>query len=132
MCADPCILAIQNMDFLSYSKEAYINELDRRDSLRKALSLPMGFSVVFAGGLFSLFKNFNWEQTLTLASILFGFTWVIGFTLLVVAVCYLIRSHIGYEYAYVPTPKEIREYYDKLTEYLCHCNKNSNKIRKSG
>ena len=132
MCADPCILVIQNMDFLSYSKEAYINELDRRDSLRKALSLPMGFSVVFAGGLFSLFKNFNWEQTLTLASILFGFTWVIGFTLLVVAVCYLIRSHIGYEYAYVPTPKEIREYYDKLTEYLCHCNKNSNKIRKSG
>lgn len=105
------------MDFLSYSKEAYISELERRDSLRRALSLPMGLSIVFAGGLFSLFKHFNWEPTLTWSETLFGISWIMGFTFLMVAVWYLIRSHIGYEYAYVPTPKEIWEYYDKLTEY---------------
>lgn len=105
------------MDFLTYSKEAYIGELERRDALRRVISLLMGLSIVFAGGLFSLFKNFHWEPTSNWAPALFGISWVIGFIFLGVAVWYLIRSHIGYEYAYVPTPKEIREYHEKLTEY---------------
>jgi len=105
------------MDIFQHSKDEYFCELDRRNELRKALSLPMGLSVIFAGGLFSVLKGFEWASVPICFALLFGISSLLTALSLGVGIYFLVRSHVGYEYAYVPTAKEVRKYYDDLVQY---------------
>jgi hypothetical protein len=105
------------MDLLEHSREEYRAELERRNELRRALSIPIGLSVVFAGAQFSLFRAFPSDSAgICVAGAFFVF-WAMSLFSLVFVIVYLIRSHIGHDYAYIATPKEILEYREKLQDY---------------
>ena len=108
------------MDLLEHSKDAYERELARRDELRRAMDLPLGVCVVIAGALFSLFRIFDWLCSSAWIIWCFGISWALCFIGLIGSVVYLVRSHIGYEYAYVPTSKEIVKYYENLFVYYAN------------
>lgn len=105
------------MELLEHSYNAYLRELDRRDQLRRALALPMGLTVVLAGTWYSLVGRFAWlgaREELVLA---FAGLVALGLIVLAAGALFLVLSHVGYVYAYVPTATEILEYSDKLMDY---------------
>ena len=74
-------------------------------------------SVVLAGALYSLLNTFSWSPCIGVIGYSFGLASLLTGIALILVIVYLIRSHVNYEYAYVPTPKEILEYREKLFEY---------------
>lgn len=115
------------MNLLEHSKEAYSDELERRNELRRAIGLPVGLCVIFSGALFSLFRAFPWHEVPVFYSGMFVLIWVIGVLGLAGAIAYLISCHVGYDYAYMATPKEVREYRKNLIEYY-NCSFNDKKL----
>lgn len=105
------------METFEYCKESYHHELSRRNDLRSAMNLPIGLAVVLAGVLYSLLNNFSWSSCIGIVGYSFGLASVLSGMALGLVIFYLIRSHVNYEYAYVPTPKEILEYREKLLEH---------------
>lgn len=105
------------MNIFEYSKEAYAAELARRSDLRTALGLPMGLSVVLAGAVFTLLGGFEWSAVELWLATLFGIASGMAVVSLGFGIYYLIRSHVGYEYAYIPTAKEVAQYRQDLLEY---------------
>ena len=105
------------METFEYCKESYLHELSRRNDLRSALNLPIGLAVVLAGALYSLLNSFSWSSCIGIIGYSFGFSSALSGIALGLVIFYLIRSHVNYEYAYVPTPKEILEYREKLLEH---------------
>lgn len=105
------------METFEYCKESYHHELSRRNDLRSALNLPIGLAVVLAGALYSLLNNFSWSSCVGFVAYSFGLASLLSGIALILVIIYLIRSHVNYEYAYVPTPKEILEYREKLFEH---------------
>ena len=102
------------MEKFEYCKESYHYELSRRSDLRSALSLPICLTVILAGALYSLLSNYNWPSSLKIVDYSFGLTCLLSGISLGLVIFNLIFCHINYEYAYVPTPKEILDYRDNL------------------
>lgn len=105
------------METFEYCKESYHHELSRKNDLRSALNLPIGLAVVLAGALFSLLNNYSWPSCAGVVSYSFGLACLLSAVSLGLVIYKLIRSHVNYEYAYVPTPKEILEYRGSLVEH---------------
>ena len=105
------------MDLLQHAKESYTHELERRNELRRALGLPVSIAVVFAGAQFSLFRAFPWGLTESAIEIGFGVTWSAAVLSWIALVVFLIWGHVGHPYAYIATPKELRDYRNKLAEH---------------
>lgn len=110
------------METFEYCKESYHQELSRRSDLRSALNLPIGLAVVLAGALYSLLNNFSWSSCIGILGYSFGLASLLSGIALGLVIFCLIRSHVNYEYAYVPTPREILEYREKLLEYYRDAN----------
>jgi len=105
------------MDLLQHAKESYTHELERRNELRRALSVPVSIAVVFAGAQFSLFRAFPWEVSEWPMAIGFGVTWAVAVLSWIALVVFLIWGHVGYPYAYIATPKELRDYRNELAQH---------------
>jgi len=105
------------MDLIEHSYDAYVRELSRRDELRRALALPIGLSVVLAGAWYSLIGRFDWLAALEPLSIAFTVLSAVGVLALIAGACFLICSHVGYVYVYMPTAKEVLSYSDELVDY---------------
>ena len=111
------------MDMFAHSRREHLSELERRNELRRSLALPIGLAVLFGGGLYSLLSGFSWSEvnTITLHAVLFAT--VPAVVLWVSAVTFVIRSHVGYRYAYIPTAREIFDYKLKLEQFYSQTNK---------
>lgn len=106
------------MKNFEYCKESYLHEVSRANELRRSVNLPAGLTVILAGALFSLFKSYSFSATLGV----FDFCIiVVGFTsavCLLGAMLFMVIAHVNYEYAHVPTSKEIMEYKRQYVDYL--------------
>jgi len=111
------LISCQNMDFLTHNQKEYIRELERRNELRRSLTLPIGLSILFGGAIYSLMAGFSWSDEPVLAVYAFVTASVPASVFWASAVLFLIKSHIGYEYAYMPTAKELEEYKEKLVDF---------------
>lgn len=105
------------MDLIEHSYDAYVRELSRRDELRRALALPIGLSVVLAGAWYSLLGRFDWLAVPEPFSIAFAVLSAVGVLALIAGAHFLICSHVGYVYVYMPTAKEVIGYSDELVDY---------------
>ena len=99
-----------------FAKDAYVWELDRKDRVHNSLSFPTGIVVLmatvaalFAGTAPSLPDSFLGYVLFGAGCVLFG---SIAFT-----VYFLARSYWGYEYCYVVSPVELRQYAESLKSY---------------
>lgn len=106
------------MDYFSYAKEAYFDELTRRDEIRRALNIPMALGIVIGGAIFSLLTSYIWPSFSCAANLLFGVSAILASIALSVAIFFLVRTYVSYEYAMVPTAKEILDYREEMKEYL--------------
>ena len=105
------------MDTLEYCKQSYHYELSRRNELRAALNLPIGLSVILSGAIYTLVVNYNWAESSNIFSYSLGLSFLLSGVFLILVIVRLVQSHVNYEYAYVPTPKEILDYREQLVEY---------------
>ena len=103
------------MNKFEFYKDLHYRELDRKYSLTNALALPIGISTIISSGMVYVAKS--------LGKIEGGLEWTVLVILglctlsLIIAIYFLYRSYIGYEYGYLPTSKYISEYRDGLIEY---------------
>lgn len=103
------------MDLRDFYKEHYALEVARRHELTGALTLPLGVLSLLVGGLVVIAKEIHapldgWKifQLIALTA---------SFIAVATTTYFLIRSYFNYAYGYVPTPKEIRDYREKLVAY---------------
>ena len=102
------------MELLELCKDEYQGELDRRNEIRRSLTLPIGLSVLFGGAIYSLLAGFPWAEVEMLTLKAFLTVSIPGILFWAAAVIFLIRAHVGFSYGYVPTAKEIIEYKEAL------------------
>ena len=110
------------MDYFAHAKDAYIEELARRDEIRRALHIPTGLGVVIGGAIFSLVTSYPWSEFSWNFNTLFGMSALLATVSLSVAVFFLARTYVSYEYALAPTAKEILDYRSDLNAYYEHSN----------
>src|SRR5690606_19521491 len=89
----------------------------RRSDLREALNLPIGLAIVLLGALFVLLDEFAWADCIGIIGYSFGLASILNSIALALVITNLIRAHVNYEYAYVPTPKEMLDYREKLIRF---------------
>ena len=103
------------MDLQEFYKEHYFFEIDRRHQLTSALSIPVGVLTLLVSALFVISKDLALPldsfQVIQLCFI------AISVGLIITTIYLLVRSFYNYEYGYIATPKELKDYHDKLVEY---------------
>ncbi len=95
--------------------ELYRDELEHRDKLRAALSIPFGLLVIL-GGLLGRMIQDAWISPVLLAWIFWTASVASGF-FFVRAAYYLIRSYHGHRYKAMPTATERREFLGELRKW---------------
>ena len=115
------------MDLLEHSYNAYLRELVRRDELRRGIALPIGLSGALAGAWYSLARRFDWIGSTE--SFVVAFLMVLGLLTLISGAFFLVRSHVGYVYVYVPTAKEILAYSAELASYHGELSRTSSAVQ---
>lgn len=105
------------MELFELCKDEYHGELERRNEIRRSLTLPIGLSVLFGGATYSLLAGFPWNEVEIVTLKAFMAVSVPGMVFWTAAVVFLIRAHVGFSYGYVPTAKEINKYKEKLVVF---------------
>lgn len=103
------------MSLREFYKSHYALEVTRKTDLTAALSLPAGLLTLLVGALVAMAKELHLplgvvEQIQLVAIVLSGCACASAGYL-------LFRSLHNYEYGYAPTPLQLREYKEKLTEF---------------
>ena len=103
------------MTLRDFYKDHYYHEIRQRHELTNALGLPLGVFTLLVGGLSVMVKEiavpFDWIEVVQLALI------VISALLLLTTAYFFVRSYFNYEYGYIATAKEIKDYRDLLLAY---------------
>lgn len=103
-------------ELLGFYKEMYYFELQRRDRLASALTLPIGIVVIIVGGLLYYVPRLpplSADPWIMAFFVTFG----LGVLSTITAVYFLARSAWNHAYGYIPTPSEIEAYRQALVQY---------------
>ena len=104
---------------LQFYKEFYSKEIDDRDHLNDAVSLPISIISALLAGIFYLVINFNFHG-LYLCVVVFIILLFFSCMLTFLAIYYLIRSYTSFKGKYVykglPYSIELNEYNSKLVD----------------
>jgi hypothetical protein len=100
---------------LDLAKALYFRELDRRTELDGAPTMRVAI-LALLGGLFSYYsQRFIVERDLSSVVFIIGTAGTIFFA--VVAVIWIIRSYVGFTWAYLPFPDQLESHFQALIEY---------------
>lgn len=103
------------MDFHEFYKNHYFFELNRKDQLSSAVTIPAGLITLVGGAIIAIFntidKPFNCLEKIELLLLILA-------TLTIFAsMSFLIRSYFNYGYGYIATSLEIMKYKKELEEF---------------
>lgn len=102
------------VDIDSYLKEANDFEIKRKDDINKSLDLPATLLIVLFGGLSFLIRNYiQYIMDIDIIDLVFILLVILTITFLARSSFFLLRSLMGYTYAYMPYEKM-----KKLSDYL--------------
>jgi len=101
---------------IEFLKEQYKSEIERKDTLTNSMAIPVGVLTVLGGLLGFLSRDFSYEPTNI--SLAFVVVLAISALLFLVSIVLLFCAYHGYSYSYLPTAKELKEYFDNLSAYL--------------
>lgn len=91
-------------------------ELERKDRLTEALTLPVGVLTVLGSVLGALAQAFEYDDNLsTQIFVVIGVLEVIAFT---TCLCYLVRAYHAQEYVYLPTLRELADSKHELLDFF--------------
>ncbi len=102
-------------DRLNIYKETYNNEIARKEKLGSELTIPIAVItlqvsiITYAVGKMDITK-----KSIALILLVIAITSLV--TAIVFSISYLIKSYYNYPYEFIATPKQMEEYYNKLTE----------------
>jgi uncharacterized protein with PQ loop repeat len=99
-----------------FLKEQYKSEIERKDTLTSSMAIPVGVLTVLGGLLGLLSRDFSYEPTNI--SLAFVAVLAISALLFLISIVLLFCAYHGYTYSYLPTAKELKEYFDGLSVYL--------------
>jgi len=102
---------------LTTFEKMYYHEIDRKNTLESNISVPIGI-LTFEFGLIAVLFGETLKFKGCLALTLLDIVIILSIGLFVVAVSFLFRFFIKYEYAYLENPSEIKTYSDGYAEYL--------------
>ena len=103
-------------DRLSIYKEQYYYELQRKDSLARELTLPVGIITFLIGAVTYFTGKLDKLHPSVPGALYVTLLLFIGVSILF-AIYYLIRTNYGHYYEYVPTSRETENYYKQLEDY---------------
>lgn len=96
-------------EFLGFYKECYYFEMDRKDKIRQQLGLAVAVLALLCNIVSYYFSNFKFSSFMC-SHLWFYVPFIIGASFAIIAFIYLMRYFFSIEeYAYIPTPKAIRD-----------------------
>ena len=95
-------------ELLEFYKECYYFEMKRKDKIRQQLGLAVAVLALLCNIISYYFSNFNFHPFIC-SHLWFYVPFIIGASFAIIAFIYLIRYFYIEEYAYIPTPKAIRD-----------------------
>ncbi|MFK7889642.1 MAG: hypothetical protein AB8B63_02410 [Granulosicoccus sp.] len=104
-----------NMDWIAFHKEFYFHEIERKFSLMRLMSLPVGVATLLASAL--LFLAGQLESLVTMFDIGLMILLCSSAILLFVSVYLMQRAYFGHAYHYVPTTQQIATFKRELENY---------------
>lgn len=96
-------------ELLGFYKECYYFEMDRKDKIRQQLGLAVAVLALLCNIVSYYFSNFKFPSFIY-PHLWFYVPFIIGASFAIIAFIYLMRYFFSVEeYAYIPTPKAIRD-----------------------
>lgn len=109
------------MNRFNFYYNLYQIELQRKNELNNALTLPVGLVSVIVIALYQLLANFKYEVNNFFVNALFISVISIATLFLIITIGYLISSYVklkgNYDYYFIPYADELEEYYRELNKY---------------
>lgn len=105
------------MDF-KFAKDRYDYELERKEQLTAALTLPMTALSILGGALIAMARSFSYEDRLLTA--LFGSLIVLDAVAFTVCLTYLGRAYHRQKYIYLPLLKELDEWEEEYRQFMSY------------
>ncbi|MBX2878302.1 MAG: hypothetical protein KTR32_00140 [Granulosicoccus sp.] len=103
------------MDWLSFFKEFYFQEIDRKYALTRSMAIPVGISTVLASALFVLAGQLTVIATM-IDLALFVLLACVALLMLLSFYC-LKRFYFNHAYHYLPTTLQIADHRQELEEF---------------
>lgn len=98
-----------------FFKELYEAELERREKITSSLVIPIGILSLLGSGIIYLIQKL--EFFIDFINTMVLIILIVATIFFCYSVYYLIKSYFGYTYKFLPTPKELEQYWNKLREY---------------
>ncbi|MDR0473739.1 MAG: hypothetical protein LBH43_08750 [Treponema sp.] len=107
----------------SYAKERYLWEHSRKNELNNSVTIPLGILIVQISSISYFFLNFPSE---TCSQLFIAFIVLLSLSIIsiVYSVYLFMRHQSGYQYAYIISPKDMNNYYEK--NIAAYINNNEN------
>lgn len=107
------------MQKFEFYKSYYEDVLKEKEQINSSISLPITILTLLAAVIYNFVLNFKYEFEDTISYIFVILTLLNGVVFLITLI-YIIRCYSGftskkYSYKYLPYPKELKKYYDSLT-----------------
>lgn len=118
---------LKKEELLSFYKDSYINEINRKDSLNARLSFPLAIFTLLIGAMSYFFNNI-FPLNFDFMTIIFCFFFTFLFILITTSLYHLYKSLFGYEYAYIADLKEIDSSIQEFIKYNAKLTDSSQQI----
>nr|VFJ93812.1 MAG: hypothetical protein BECKLFY1418B_GA0070995_10508 [Candidatus Kentron sp. LFY] len=96
-------------------QDQYDFELNQRNHLTSSVNVPIMVVIVVGGVVSSMVLNVPYA--LNASSIVFSLASIICAIFLLISICLLFGSSIGYKYMKLPPPSELDRYYEELLQW---------------
>lgn len=100
---------------LEMYKDSYKFQFDRREKLISNTTIPLGVITLLIGVAAYLIKIS--ELPKGIAGIVFGISFIVLISGIVITIVFLVRSYYGYAYEHMPTSQESENYWKQLNKY---------------
>lgn len=103
------------MNMKDFYKEHYFNEINRKQELTNALTIPLGVLVIIGGMAAFFARDFEFKSNIN--SFIFAELLAVATIFIVRTIYFLISSYHNYKYNYLPDPLDLQDYHKSLIEY---------------
>lgn len=103
-------------EHLQMYKEMYYHELDMKEKINSRVSIPLGIITILVSATFCIIKVFYNIPKSSLKSVCFILLILYSISL-IAAIISVIYSYYGYEYHYLPKPRQINNYIESIKNY---------------
>ncbi len=96
-------------ELFTFYEKLYFHEIDIRDKINGRLQIPLAILVTLSGGIAYLFQNVAFADW-RFVHILFFLPFILSVLFAVLAFVNFVKSWRGYDYEYLPTATDTKEY----------------------